>query len=117
MRMVSALVLAVLLSAPPVLAQEEYQSTFGTTPIQRDSTRIQLGMVRAAEDGVVEIYNYDNNVMGELLGSAPVSAGANEDYSVRLTTPVGMESKSAIAVMKINGEVVASQVLDPGSSR
>jgi hypothetical protein len=117
MKMISALVLATLLGASPALAYEEYESTFGQPPIQNDSTRMHLGLVRAAEDGVVEIYNFHKDVMGELLGSKVVTAGVNEDYDVRLTTPVPSPSRSAIAVMLIDGQVVATEELDPDRSR
>jgi uncharacterized membrane protein len=110
--MLPAVILVALLGPTAVLAQE-YLSTFGAVPVQSDRMQIQLGTVRAAADGVVEIYDFNNEVMGALLGSSPVSSGANSNYSVRLTTPVPATSSQAIAVMKINGEVVATEVLDP----
>ncbi|MEL6683263.1 MAG: hypothetical protein AAFQ09_11610, partial [Pseudomonadota bacterium] len=65
--------------------------------------------VRAADAGVVEIYDFHNGVQGELLGSTTVHAGANTDVKVK----VGFDrSKDVLAVINIDGQAAATKVYE-----
>ncbi|MEM9787929.1 MAG: hypothetical protein AAF801_15615, partial [Pseudomonadota bacterium] len=71
--------------------------------------RLELGLVRAADAGVVEIYDFHNGTQGELLGSTTVNAGANTDVKVN----VGFDRRQdVLAVISIDGEAVVSKVYD-----
>lgn len=66
---------------------------------------LELGTVRAAKDGVVEIRNLD----GDLLGSTAVRAGANGDVRVFVgRAPVN----DVVAELKVGGRIVATKVYD-----
>ncbi|MEL6958137.1 MAG: hypothetical protein AAGL89_04180 [Pseudomonadota bacterium] len=73
----------------------------------RDSL-IELGTVRAAGEGVVEIYNYHGGELGALLGTEAVTAGANLDVDVNVVRP----TTDAIAVLKVGGEIVDTQEIE-----
>lgn len=61
-----------------------------------DTSYVELGLVRADAATTVEIYDYHAGEKGELLGSAPIHAGANQNVKVRLgETP----SNDVIAVL------------------
>lgn len=66
---------------------------------------LELGTVRAAADGVIEI----RNLSGDLLGTTDVKAGANGDVRVFVgRAPVS----DVVAELKIGGETVATKVYD-----
>ena len=70
---------------------------------------VELDTVTADADGVVEIYNYHGGEIGDLLGSTDVMAGANTNTRVGLgNTP----RTDAIALLKIDGQVVATQEIE-----
>ncbi|KPP84198.1 MAG: hypothetical protein HLUCCA08_01670 [Rhodobacteraceae bacterium HLUCCA08] len=70
---------------------------------------VTLDTVRAAGNGVIEIYDFHTAEQGVLLGSAAVNAGANSDVRVNLgTSPV----RDVIAVLTVNGQVVDTFELD-----
>ena len=70
---------------------------------------IELDTVRAASDGVVEIYAFNTGEIGDLLGSEMVSGGANANVRVGLGgTPV----TDVIALLKVDGQVVDMQEID-----
>ncbi|MEL6958138.1 MAG: hypothetical protein AAGL89_04185 [Pseudomonadota bacterium] len=73
----------------------------------RDS-QIELGTVRAAGDGVVEIYSFHKGEQGALLGSEAVMAGANLDVDIDVRRPV----TDVIAVLTVGGVVVDTQEID-----
>lgn len=81
--------------------------SFGET--LEDSSVAELGTVRAAADGVVEIYNFAGGEQGALLGMTNVTAGANKDVRVQIGSGY---RNDVIAVLKIDGQVVASQDYD-----
>ncbi|MBM1220787.1 hypothetical protein JQU17_15640 [Ponticoccus sp. SC2-23] len=70
---------------------------------------LDLGTVRAAGDGVVEIYNYRAGQQRELLGSTMVNSGANQDVRVSVQVAPRWD---VLAVLKVNGQIVDSQVID-----
>ncbi len=70
------------------------------------SANLELGLVRADGDGVVEIYDEVAGEAGVLLGTTSVNAGANSDVDVNLgQKPLG----DVIAVIKVDGQVVAEK--------
>lgn len=97
---------AVAASATIASADVSYLSNFVME--QERSGQIELGTVRAANDGVVEIYSFHRGVQGDLLGSTNVHAGANADVDVNIARP----STDAIAVLKVNGQIVDTQEID-----
>lgn len=66
-------------------------------------TYADLGMVRAAADGVVEI----SDMNGNLLGATPVTAGVNGNVRVEFGTSA---HHKVLAELKIGGQTVASQI-------
>jgi hypothetical protein len=85
-------------------------SYFSLDRVHSDNARVELGVVRSATDGVIELYDYNNDVVGELLGTTTVHAGANSDVAViagpRLINDV-------YAVLKSNsGEILADNEID-----
>jgi len=73
---------------------------------------LELGNVTIDRDGVVEIYDYRLGTQGALLGSEPLHAGANTD--VKIDTGFSTES-DVLAVLKIDGQVVATKKYDINS--
>ena len=68
------------------------------------ATYADLGMVRAAADGVVEV----TDIAGNVLGTAPVAAGVTGNLRVELARNVTVGK--VVAQLKIGGETVASQL-------
>jgi len=76
--------------------------------LDRTST-LELGQVRSEGAGTVAIYDFHRGRQGALLGTQNVRAGAN--YDVHVT--VGQRPiNDVIAVLTVNGQVVASQEYD-----
>ena len=73
------------------------------------ASTLELGLVRAEGAGVVEIYNYHNGELGQLLGTEMVNAGANPD--VRVNVGIG-PMQDVIAVLKVDGQTVAERDFD-----
>jgi len=71
-----------------------------------NSSTLELGTIRAAADGVVEIYDGRFGDLGALLGTEEVMAGANSD--VRVNVGHGPDA-DVIAVLKVDGQIVAQQ--------
>lgn len=74
-----------------------------------DSQSIELGQVSSSANGVVSIYDYHAGQQGELLGTEDVFAGANYDVRVTLDQPA---VNDVIAVLTVDGQIVATQELD-----
>ena len=74
-----------------------------------DRSVVELGTVKAQGDGIVEIYNFAGGQQGALLGSEAVTAGANKNVRVQIGTHY---LNDVIAVLKVDGKVVASQDYD-----
>lgn len=102
----------VLLAAATVAATATVASAdinafgFGDT---FSGSSVDLGTVRAADAGVVEVYSFHGGEIGPLLGSTPVNAGANQD--VRVSIP-GSSIFDVIAILKVDGQEVAVQEFD-----
>ena len=75
---------------------------------QNRGGQVELGTVTAAGDGVVEIFNFHKGVVGALLGSKAVKAGANLDVDVNIPRP----ETDAVAFLKVDGQVVDTQEID-----
>ena len=75
---------------------------------QDRGSQVELGLVRAASDGVVEVYTFHKGEIGALLGSTNVRAGANVDVDVNIPR-TGVD---AIAILKVNGQTVDTQEID-----
>jgi len=76
--------------------------------LDRRST-LDLGLVRAEGDGVVEIYDYNRAQKGALLGSTRVRGGANFDVRVSIgRRPIN----DVLAELKVDGRVVARKDYD-----
>lgn len=77
--------------------------------MEQDSAgRVELGLVRATGDGVVEVYTFHGGEIGALLGSEMVHAGANRDVDVNIRR-TGL---NAIALLKVGGQIVDTQEID-----
>lgn len=76
--------------------------------LDRSST-LDLGVVAADADGVVEIYDYRTGEPGALLGTEEVNAGANHNVRVAVGIPPYAD---VIAVLKIDGQIVATRDYD-----
>lgn len=70
---------------------------------------INLGVVRAASDGVVEIYDYRGGELGALLGTERVKAGANREVKVTVGAPPLYD---VIAVLNVGGQAVAQSEIE-----
>jgi hypothetical protein len=100
-----------LAASTATMASANYNYFSLVTDLDAD-TSLELGIVRAAADGVVEIYDFNAGERGELLGTTEVFAGANDDVEVDILTP---PQSDVLAVLKVGGEVVDMQVIDINS--
>lgn len=103
---VTLAIAALAASATIASADVNYINTFAKE--QANDTQIELGLVRAEADGVVEIFSYHAGQTGALLGSTTVNAGANPAVDVNIKR----SGTNAIAVLTVGGEVVDTQVID-----
>ncbi|WP_342076628.1 hypothetical protein [Yoonia sp. SS1-5] len=69
-------------------------------------TVLELGLVTADNNGVVEIYDFHTGEQGALLGAEMVNAGANTDVRVNTVLPA---KRDVIAVLKVDGQVAAQK--------
>ncbi|WP_375280754.1 hypothetical protein [Pseudooctadecabacter sp.] len=97
---------ALTASATVAAADVSYLSNF--IKEQNRDSQVELGTVRAASDGVVEIFSFHKGEVGPLLGSEAVMAGANLDVDVDVRRPL----TNVIAVLKVDGQIVDSQEID-----
>ncbi len=97
---------AIAASATIASADVSYLSTFSME--QNNDTIVELGTVRAAGDGVVEIYGYSAGEVGTLLGSESVHAGANPQVDVNIRR----SGTDAIAFLKVGGQIVDTLEID-----
>jgi hypothetical protein len=71
-------------------------------------TQVELGLVVAEANGTVEIRDYRNGQTGKLLGTEAVQAGGNPFVEVEITPSFG----DAVAILKVGGNIVDTQVLN-----
>lgn len=99
---------AAIVAATASMAAAESYIPF-TAETQNQDNVVELGTVRAANDGVVEIYSFNRGEIGDLLGTEAVNEGANANVRVGLgRAPL----TDVIALLKVNGQVVDSQEID-----
>lgn len=70
-------------------------------PEMMQSDQVTLTTVVADADGYVAIYDYRLGEPGDLLGTAPIVAGANSNVIVTFETPVNFD----VLAVVYNGEV------------
>lgn len=68
---------------------------------------VEIDMVRSAVDGIVEIR--EDRAGGALLGQAPVHAGANPSFRIRLSR---RPSTDVVAVLRNGDSIVATADLE-----
>ena len=97
---------ALAASATIASADINYINSFAQE--QNKDTQIELGLVRAQADGVVEVFSFHKGEVGQLLGSTDVHAGANSQVNVNIRN----SGTDAIAVLKVDGQIVETQEID-----
>ena len=88
--------------------------SFGLNEVHSSGKLIEFGTVVATSDGVVELYEYQGAQQGRLLGSDAVHAGANRDVRVSVGVTA---ANNFLAVLKVDGQVVAQQVIRTSDAR
>lgn len=99
---------ALAIAASATFAAAESYIPFSAEVQDRDGV-VELGTVRSAADGVVEVYAFHGGEIGDLLGSEAVNAGADANVRVKLGSS---PTTDAIALLKIDGQTVDSQEID-----
>jgi len=109
------LVAVVLLGSTSIVhAQEErFVNAFGLIEEQDGNGLIEIDLVTAKSDGVVQIYEIDDHDMTNLLGEENVTAGANEGVQITLMEPALSDVR---AVLVVDGRVVAAEEVEIESS-
>jgi len=106
--------LSVLATTLALAAGAASANTLGFNEVQGSNTLIDLGTVVSDGTGVVEVYDNWGGQQGLLLGSEAVRAGANSDVRVPLRfAPHG----DVVALLKVDGEIVAQQVIRIADAR
>lgn len=110
MKKILMLTTAVLLGTSGMVAAQETTATadaFGLVQVQEDNQLIVLPLVTATADGVVEIRGIAGEQEGQVFGTQPVTAGANEN--VRITLLQAPNADAVVAVLVVGGADVATQ--------
>lgn len=77
--------------------------------VQEDRSYVEFNTVTSASDAVLEVRDFRLGSVGELLGTAPIHAGANSNVKVRIgADPLG----DVIAVIKSGDQVLATQEVE-----
>ena len=103
----TSFIAAAAIASTASIASADNSFAFGDR-LDNNST-LELGLVRATSDGVVEIYDHRVGKLGDLLGTQEVRAGAN--FDVRVTVGDRPDA-DVIAVLKVDGQIVATQDYD-----
>lgn len=74
---------------------------FGSQSIVEDDSSIVLDLVRTDEAGIVAIYDFTGGEFGEILGTASLNAGANNDVNV----PLDLNNAQTLAAVIYQGDV------------
>lgn len=99
----------VAIAGTATIASADTENAFSLARIQPTTSFVDFGFVNSDADGLVEIYNYDGQVIGALLGSQAVTLGTNSGLRVQLNPP---PFQSAMAILTIDGVAVANQEVD-----
>ncbi|PUB17612.1 hypothetical protein [Yoonia sediminilitoris] len=67
---------------------------------------LELGLITAEGNGVVEIYDYRTGTQGALLGTKTLNAGANPNVRVKTGLPA---TSNVLAVVKVDGQEAAKK--------
>ncbi|SLN64698.1 hypothetical protein [Pseudooctadecabacter jejudonensis] len=98
---------ALAATATLAAAESSYISNF--VKEQNRDNLIELGTVRAAGNGVVEIFGYHKGKLGPLLGSESLHAGSNLDVEINVRR---RPLTDVLAVLKVNGQIVDTQEIE-----
>ena len=101
--------LALLAGATLAASTASADSYFSLATVQGSPTLVEFDVVRSDADGVVEVYDFSRGTLGPLLGSKRIHEGVNPDVRISLTPP---PARSAVAVLRIGADPVASQELE-----
>ncbi len=110
MKNILMLTTVALLGSTALVAAQETTATenaFGLAEVQEDNQLIVLPLVTATADGIVEIRGIAGDQEGQVFGSQPVTAGANEN--VRVTLLQAPNADAVLAVLVIDGVDTATQ--------
>ncbi|MEL6570218.1 MAG: hypothetical protein AAFQ64_01070 [Pseudomonadota bacterium] len=102
-----ALALATLTTVGTAAAANHNSFGYGEQLDRR--TTLRLPIVRAADDGIVNVYRYHRGEKGRLLGSTRVREGANSRVRVYIRT---RPFTDVLAELVVNGQVVAAKDFD-----
>lgn len=95
---------AATVAATASVANADTYFSFGES-LDRSST-LELGLIRAESNGVLEIYDERAGGLGQLLGTEELRAGANSDVRINLgTAPLS----DVIAVIRVDGQIVETK--------
>jgi hypothetical protein len=84
-------------------------NSFALARVQPNDSVVELFAVTASADGIVDIYDYNIQSLGRLMGTQIVTEGANSEMHISL---LGRPLGNLLAVMSIDGRVVAEQEID-----
>ena len=93
----TALVASLALGATAAAAN----GTFGFQTTVEDDSSITIDLVRAPDAGVLAIYDYTGGEFGDLLGTADLEAGANDDVIV----PLDVNQAQTLAAVIFAGDI------------
>ena len=71
-------------------------NAFGFQTKVDDSSNIELDLVTASADGFVVLYDYSGGEFGEVLGTAEVLAGANDDVIIPVLPTANTDQMAAV---------------------
>lgn len=110
MKKILMLTTVALLGTTGLVAAQETTATenaFGLAEVQEDNLLIALPLVTATADGAVEIRGIAGEQEGQVFGTQPVTAGANEN--VRISLLQAPNAEAVMAVLVVGGVDVAMQ--------
>ena len=113
MKKILMLTTVALLGTTSLVAAQETTATadaFGLPQVQEDNLLIVLPLVTATADGTVEIRGIAGEQEGQVFGSQPVTAGANENVRISLTQAPNADA--VMAVLVIDGQDAAMQEIE-----
>lgn len=104
----SILALAAALTLGSAISASAFTAFFAEQQTQQASDFVTLGDFNAPGAGTVEIFDYRLGTMGDLLGTANVTEGANSDVRIELSTkPEG----NVVAVLKVGDETIGMEMI------
>jgi hypothetical protein len=78
-------------------------NTFGFQATVEDDSSIMIDLVNTSAAGTLAVYDYSTGEFGMLLGTVPLSAGANTD----VTVPLDANSANEVAAVIYEGDVTS----------